>query len=112
MAISNYVLSLSMALAISTICSPLKVHADTVRPARISQNKQMHAFVYRDSQDLLASGSIAKEKLAVKDSSSSEQPNKNGVKLDWQKFDDSLFARAKKENKFVLKLFGIFQFYS
>ena len=63
-----------------------------------------HAFVYRDTSDLLAAGSLQAEKSTKFDKASESKPPKQPAKtkINWQSFDDSLFARAKQENKFIL----------
>ncbi len=66
-----------------------------------------HAFVYRETDDLLAAGSLQAEKSTrskksgISKNSSSLKKNAS-AKINWVGFDDSLFARAKRENKFVL----------
>ncbi|HMP54269.1 MAG TPA: DUF255 domain-containing protein, partial [Candidatus Melainabacteria bacterium] len=66
-----------------------------------------HAFVYRETDDLLAAGSLQaekstrSEKSGISESSSSLKKNAS-AKINWVSFDDSLFARAKRENKFIL----------
>lgn len=73
----------------------------------------MHAFVYRETEDLLAAGSMQKRvsrtkpvsiDSASKDDSVTEKKKskKSRKTLKWRQFSDSLFKEARENNKFIL----------
>ena len=63
--------------------------------------KPMHAFVYKDSDDFLANRTLPdKEKIALVEAV--EKPDSAKSKVNWRSWSDSVFAQAKKEDKFVL----------
>lgn len=61
-----------------------------------------HAFVYRTSSDLLTKGSLSRPLLALEAKPVRTKKVSTGSSLEWLEFDDAVFKRAKKENKFVL----------
>ena len=77
---------------------------DSSKKAKIDNLKPMHAFVYRDTDDLLAIGVNAKRARSKKAplKLKYEPSDTDSGKLNWQPWQDSLFEKAKKENKFIL----------
>ena len=97
-------LKIALATVLLTQFNCVALADDSSSKAKADNFKPMHAFVYRDTEDLLAAGVAGKNPTSKKIplEIKYDQTDSHSGKLKWQSWDDSLFEKAKKENKFVL----------